>query len=129
MAAVINPSISTHRVPEGIASPQFLNQHFAMPVTPNRTVSFGSNVEIFEVPIEHDCNLSPCHAKHRTHNPVRIRKDDRTRKDAIEAQKVMPYLLRKCCSQLSFGSCMENIANATLHVTVISAVAIASVPT
>ena len=87
MVAVINPSISTHRVPEVIASPQFLNQHFAMPVTPNRTVSFGSNVEIFEVPIEHDCNLNPCHAKHRTHNPVRIRKDDRTRKDAIEARE------------------------------------------
>ena len=64
MVAVVNPSTSTHRVPEGIAShASFLNQHFAMPVTPNRTVSFGSNVETFEVPIEHDCNLNPCHAK------------------------------------------------------------------
>ena len=85
MVAVINPSTSTHRVPEGIASPHFFSQHFAMPVTPNRTVSFGSNIEIFEVPIEHNCNLNPCHAKHRTHNPVRITKDDRTRKDTIEA--------------------------------------------
>ena len=87
MVAVINPSTSTHRVPEGIASPHFFSQHFAMPVTPNRTVSFGSNIEIFEVPIEHNCNLNPCHAKHRTHNPVRITKDDRTRKDTIEARE------------------------------------------
>ena len=58
-----------------------------MPVTPNRIVSFGDNVEIYEVPIEHDCNLNPCHAKHRTHNPVRITKDDRTRKDTIEARE------------------------------------------
>jgi len=83
------PSTSTHRVPEGIASSLFHNQHFAMPVTPNRTVSFVDNVEIYEVPTEHDCNLNPCHAKHRTHNPVRITKGDRTRKDTIEAR---PYL-------------------------------------
>ena len=87
MVAVVNPSTSTHRVPEGIASPQFFNQHFAMPVTPNRTVSFGGNDEIFEVPIDQDCNLHPCQAKHRTFNPVRITKDDRTRKDTIEARE------------------------------------------
>ena len=87
MVAVVNPSTSTHRVPEGIASPQFFNQHFAMPVTPNRTVSFGGNDEIFEVPIEQDCNLHPCQAKQRTFNPVRITKDDRTRKDTIEARE------------------------------------------
>jgi len=62
MVAVINPSTSTHRVPEGIASIPFHNQHYAMPVTPNHTVSFGSDIETFEVPIEHDCNLNPCHA-------------------------------------------------------------------
>ena len=33
--------------------------------------------------------------------------------------KVMPYLQPKCCNQLSFESCMGNLANATLHVTVI----------
>ena len=87
MVAVVNPSTSTHRVPEGIASPQFFNQHFAMPVTPNPTVSFGGNDEIFEVPIEQDCNLHPCQAKQRTFNPVRITKDDRTRKDTIEARE------------------------------------------
>ena len=87
MVAVVNPSTSTHRVPEGIASPQFFNQHFAMPVTPNRTVSFGGNDEIFEVPIEQNCNLHPCQAKHRTFNPVRITKNDRTRKDTIEARE------------------------------------------
>ena len=87
MVAVVNPSTSTHRVPEGIASPHFFNQHFAMPVTPNRTVSCGGNDEIFEVPIEQNCNLNPCQAKHRTHNPVRITKDDRTRKDTIEARE------------------------------------------
>ena len=87
MVAVVNPSTSTHHVPEGIASPQFFNQHFAMPVTPNRTVSFGGNDEIFEVPIEQDCNLHPCQAKQRTFNPVRITKDDRTRKDTIEARE------------------------------------------
>ena len=87
MVALVNPSTSTHRVPEGIASPHFFNQHFAMPVTPNRTVSFGGNDEIFEVPIEQNCNLNPCQAKHRTHNPVRITKDDRTRKDTIEARE------------------------------------------
>ena len=87
MVAVVNPSTSTHRVPEGIASPQFFNQHFAMPVTPNRTVSFVGNDEIFEVPIEQDCNLHPCQAKQRTFNPVRITKDDRTRKDTIEARE------------------------------------------
>ena len=31
MVAVVNPSTSTHRVPEGIARTSFLNQHFAMP--------------------------------------------------------------------------------------------------
>ena len=87
MVAVINPSTSTHRVPEGIASTSFLNQHFAMPVTPNRTVSFGDNVETFEVSSEHDCNLNPCHAKQRTRNPVCITKDDRFRKDTIEARE------------------------------------------
>ena len=105
MVAVINPSTSTHRVPEGIASTAFLKTKFAMPVTPNRTVSCGSNVEIFEAPIEHDCNLNPCHAKHRTHNPVRITKDDRIRKDTIEARESDAILaLHRCCSQLSFGS-------------------------
>ena len=87
MVAVVNPSTSTHRVPEGIASPHCFNQHFAMPVTPNRTVSFGGNDEIFEVPIEQNCNLHPCQAKQRTFNPVRITKDDRTRKDTIEARE------------------------------------------
>ena len=87
MVAVVNPSTSTHRVPEGIASPCQFNQQFAMPVTPNRTVSFGDNDEIFEVPIEHHCNLHPCQAKTRTHNPVRITGDDRTRKDTIEARE------------------------------------------
>ena len=87
MVAVVNPSTSTHRVPEGIASPHCFNQHFAMPVTPNRTVSFGGNDEIFEVPIEQNCNLYPCQAKQRTFNPVRITKNDRTRKDTIEARE------------------------------------------
>ena len=40
VVAVVHPSASTHRVPEGIASAQFYNQHFAMPVTPNRTDCF-----------------------------------------------------------------------------------------
>ena len=44
-------------------------------------------------------------------------------------EKVMPYLQHRSCNQLSFGSCMGNLANAALNVTVISAVAIASVPT
>ena len=87
MVAVVNPSTSTHRVPEGIASPHLFNQHFAMPVTPNRTVSFGGNDEIFEVPIEQNCSLNPCQAKHRTHDPVRITKGDCTRKDTIEARE------------------------------------------
>ena len=87
MVAVVNPSTSTHRVPEGIASTQFHNQHFAMPVTPNRTVSFGNDIETFEIPIEHDCNLNPCHAEQRTHNPICITKDDRYRKDTIEARE------------------------------------------
>ena len=87
MVAVINPSTSTHRVPEGFASTPFHNQHFAMPVTPNRTVSFGDNIEIFEVPVEHDCNLNPCHGKQRTHNPICITKDDRSRKATIEARE------------------------------------------
>ena len=52
MVAVINPSTSTHRVPESFASTPYHNQRFAMPVTPNRAVSFGDNIEIFEVPIE-----------------------------------------------------------------------------
>ena len=120
MVAVVNPSTSTHRVPEGIASPYYFNQQFAMPVTPNRTVSFGDNDEIFEVPIEHHCNLHPCQAKTRTHNPVRITSDDRTRKDTIEARESDAiYLQPKCCNQLSFESCMGNLANATSHVTVI----------
>ena len=87
MVAVVNPSTSTHRVPEGIASPCQFNQQSAMPVTPNRTVSFGDNDEIFEVPVEHHCNLHPCQAKTRTHNPVRITGNDRTRKDTIEARE------------------------------------------
>jgi len=57
MVAVVHPSTSTHRVPEGIASTQFHNQHFAMPVTLNRTVSFGDIIETFDVPIEHECNF------------------------------------------------------------------------
>ena len=87
MVAVVNPSTSTHRVPEGIASPHFFNQLFAMPVTPNRIVSFGGNDEIFEVPIEHHCNLNPCHAKHRSQNPIRITRDDRIRKDTNESRE------------------------------------------
>ena len=87
MVAVVNPSTSTHRVPEGIASPYHFHQQFAMPVTPNRTVSFGDNDEIFEVPIEHHCNLHPCQDKTRIHNPVRITSDDRNRKDTIEARE------------------------------------------
>jgi len=87
MVAVVHPSTSTHRVPEGIASTQLHNQHFAMPVTPNRTVSFGSNIETFEVPIEHECNLNPRHAKQRTHNPICITRDDRHRKETIEARE------------------------------------------
>ena len=81
MVAVVNPSTSTHRVPEGIASPHCFNQHFAMPVTPNRTVSFGGNDEIFEIPIEQNCKLHPIF------NPIRITKDDHTRKDTIEARE------------------------------------------
>jgi len=72
---------------EGFASTPFHNQRFAMPVTPNRTVSFGNNIEIFEVPIGHDCNLNPCQAKQRTHNPICITKGDRSRKETIEARE------------------------------------------
>ena len=125
MVAVVNPSTSTHRVPEGIASTQFHNQHFAMPVTSNRTVSFGNDIETFEIPIEHDCNLNPCHAKQRTHNPICITKDDRYRKDTIEARESDAIL----AAQLSLGGCMESLANATSHATVISAAVIASFPT
>ena len=128
MVAVVHPSTSTHRVPEGIASAQFYNQHFAMPVAPNRTVSFGDNIETFEVPIEHDCNLNPCHAKQRTHNPIFITKTIVIVKKRSKPVRVMPYSLHKCCSQLSSGSCTENLANATSRATVISAVVIASVP-
>jgi len=102
MVAVNNPSTSTRRVPEGIASTSFLNQHFAMPVTPNRTVSFGSNVEIFEVPTGHDCNLNPCQAKHRTHNPVRVTKSDRSRKDRIEARESDAILAEKMLQSAVF---------------------------
>ena len=128
MVAVVNPSTSTHRVPEGIASPQFVNQHFAMPVTPNRTVSFGGNDEIFEVPIEQDCNLHPCQAKQRTFNPVRITKDDRTRKDTIEARESDAILAAQMLQSAVFRELHESFANAALNVTVISAVATASVP-
>ena len=31
--------------------------------------------------------MNPCHAKHRTHNPVLITKDDRYRKETIEARE------------------------------------------
>ena len=48
-----------------------------MPVTPNRTVSFGDNIETFD----------PCHAKQRTHNPICNTKDDRYRKEKIEARE------------------------------------------
>ena len=58
-----------------------------MPVASKRTVSLGEANEIFEVPIGHDCNLNPCHAKQRTHNPVCITKDDRSRKETIEARE------------------------------------------
>ena len=53
MVAVINPSTSTHRVPEGIASPQFLNQHFAMPVTPNPIALFhvGATLKSSKFPL------------------------------------------------------------------------------
>jgi len=44
------PSTSTHRVPEGIASSLFHNQHFAMPVTPNRTVSLGATLKSSKFP-------------------------------------------------------------------------------
>jgi hypothetical protein len=74
-------------VPESFASTPYHNQRFAMPVTPNRAVSFGDNIEIFEVPVEHDCNLNPCHGKQRTHNPICITKDDRSRKATIEARE------------------------------------------
>ena len=90
----------------------------------------GADDEIFEVPIDQNCNLNPCQAKHRTHNPVRI--TQRTIvfvKIRSRQEKVMPYLQHRCCNQLSFGSCMGNLANAALNVTVISAAAIASVPT
>ena len=65
MVAAIDPTTSCHRVPEGIALPPFNHQfHLAMPVTPKRSVSFGDFVERYEIPIEHDCNLNPCSAKH-----------------------------------------------------------------
>ena len=86
MVAVVNPSTSTHRVPEGIASPQFFNQHFAMPVTPNRTVSFGDNDEIFEIPIEQNCNLHRAKPSNELSSSSH-HMDDRTRKDAIEARE------------------------------------------
>ena len=119
MVAVANPSTSTHRVPEGIASPQFFNQHFAMPVTPNRTVSFGGNDEIFEVPIEQNCNLHPCQAKHRTFNPVRITKNDRTRKDTIEARESDAILAAQMLQSAVFRELQERFANAALNVTAI----------
>ena len=50
MVAVVHPSTSTHRVPEGIASAQLYNQHFAMPVTPNRTVSLGATLKSSKFP-------------------------------------------------------------------------------
>ena len=50
MVAVVHPSTSTHRVPEGIASAQVYNQHFAMPVTPNRTVSLGATLKSSKFP-------------------------------------------------------------------------------
>ena len=88
MVAVVNPTTSTHRVPEGIAFPSFHRScQFAMPVTPNKTVSFGKDDEIFEIPIAEDCHLNPCHAKHRTHNPVCISHDDRSRKETIEERE------------------------------------------
>ena len=31
--------------------------------------------------------MNPCHAKHRTHNPVCIAKDDRSRKETIESRE------------------------------------------
>ena len=70
--------------------------------TPNRTVSFGSNVEIFEVPTGHDCNLNPCQAKHRTHNPVRVTKSDRSRKDRIEARESDAILAEKMLQSAVF---------------------------
>ena len=118
--------IGTHRVPEGFTSTPFHYQHrFAMPVTPNRSVSLGDDIETFEIPIEQGCNLNPCYAKQRTHNPVCITKTIVLAKKQLRLVRVMPYLLHKCCSQLSSGSCMENLASATSIVTVISAVATA----
>ena len=130
MVAVINPSTSTHRVPEGFASTPFHYQRrFAMPVTRNRSVSFEDDIEIFEIPIGSECNMNPCSVRQRTHNPVCITKDDRFRKETIEARESVPYSLHKCCSQLPFGSCMGNHASATSIATVILAVVTASDPT
>ena len=130
MVAVINPSTSTHCVPEGFASTPFHYQRrFAMPVTRNRSVSFEDDIEIFEIPIGSECNMNPCSVRQRTHNPVCITKDDRFRKETIEARESVPYSLHKCCSQLPFGSCMGNHASATSIATVILAVVTASDPT
>ena len=61
--------------------------------------------------------------------PVRITKDDRTRKDTIEARESDAILAAQMLQSAVFGSCMGRFANATLNATAISAVAIASVPT
>ena len=88
MVAAISPTTSCHRVPEGIATPSFNHQfHLAMPVTPKRSISFGDFVEKYETPIEHDCHLNPCSAKQRAINPICIVKNDRSRKDTMEARE------------------------------------------
>ena len=62
MMVAIVKSTSTHRLPQGIASPMFHTQtRLAMPVTPHRTVSFGDFVETYEIPIDDDFQLTvPC---------------------------------------------------------------------
>eukprot|EP00435_Cladocopium_sp_Y103_P013108 s4024_g3.t1 len=88
MVAVINPSTSAHRVTDGITPAPFHNPyHFATPVSRNKTVSFGDSIETFEIPIGQDCQLNPCHSKQRTFNLIRIAKDDRSRKETIEARE------------------------------------------
>ena len=128
MVAVVNPSTSTHRVPEGIASPLVSASILPCQLHPIALSHLGAAMKSSKFPLSKivictrakpNNELSIRFASPRTIILVKIRS---------KHEKVMQYLQHRCCNQLSFGSCMVSFANAALNVTVISAVATASVP-
>ena len=110
-----------------LAAPMFHTQtRLATPVSPNRTVSYRDFVETYEIPTDDDCQLIPRHAKHRTHNPVCIDKDNCSPKETIQARESDAIL---AAQMLQSAISTANIASVTSDAKVISAVAIASDPT